>query len=308
MTGLSIILVNWNTRDLVLGCIESIVQNPPDRPYDIWLVDNGSVDGSAEAVRQRFPQVHLITNPKKVAFTTANNHAMQASQGRYALMLNVDTIVHAGSLEAMCAYLDQHPDVGAVGCRLLNRDGSLQRSCWRDFPGVRSALIEGLYLWRFFPQLVAKNEVTLGSHQDPVPVDHLLGACIMVPRKVIDQVGPPDPEYALYMGETDWCMTILRAGWKVMYLPGSSIVHFGQGTQRQFPAESLSLWYSSFVHFVRKNSSTWRRLRVLLLKLVIVLTVLVRVGLWSVRAVRQPKLGFGMIRGYTRVLQELPAY
>src|SRR5262245_21234446 len=120
MSDLSIILVNWNTRAILLDCLKSIQENPPDRPCDVWLVDNGSVDDSAEAVRQQQPWVNLIVNPTKVGFAAANNQAIRASTGRYVLMLNVDTIILPGALEAMCAHMDAHPEAGAVGCRLLN--------------------------------------------------------------------------------------------------------------------------------------------------------------------------------------------
>lgn len=307
MVDLSVILVNWNTRDVLLQCIESLYANPPGRSWDIWLVDNGSEDGSAEAVRERFPQVHLIRNERKVSFTAANNQAIEASASRYLLILNVDTVALPGCLESTCAYLDSHPEVGAVGCRLLNADGTHQRSCWRGFPGIWHALIEALYLWRLFPTLVSHSEVILSDPREPVPVDHLLGAYILAPRHIVESVGCFDTGYYLYMDETDLCLRIRRAGYPIMYLPEPRTIHLGQATQHEFPAATLPLFYRSYCRFIRKRGGSLLGLRMLVVKAVLALGILVRLCLWSVRMVRRRSLSQRMLVGYAHVLRQLPS-
>jgi hypothetical protein len=305
---LSIILVNWNTKDYVLGCVQSILDNPPNRSCDIWLVDNGSIDGTADAVREQFPSVHLIVNEAKVSYTLANNDAGERAPGRHLLFLNVDTLVHEGALEAMCAYLDAHPGCGMIGGKLLNRDGTVQRSAWRGFPGVKSALIDAFYVWKLLPKAVAANEVVYSMPTQPIEVDHLLGACMMTTRAVADKVGLMDPAYPFYLVETDWCWRVKRAGYTVIYEPSRAITHFGQGTQRTAPVESLTSWNSSLVQFVRASGDGRGGFRVAALKLMLSIGMLVRVGLWSVRSLRQPAHGRGMRDGYTQVLRELSRY
>lgn len=307
MVDLSIMLVNWNTRDVLLDCLRSIIENPPSCSYDIWVVDNASEDGSAEAVSKNFPQVKLIKNSQKRGFAAANNQIIKASTGRYVIYQNVDTIVHPGLYDRVYAYLEAHPEVGAVGPRTLNSDGTLQRSCWRGFPGLKSALIESLYLWRLFPRLVSHSEIGLIEHTDPLPVDHLLGSFIAVPRRVIEQVGMLDEGYPLFFEETDWCMRIQRGGYMVIYLPEAEITHLGQQTQRKYPAETLMLLYRSYCRFVRVNSTRWAEARVIMLKLILALGVILRLGLWAIRSIRKQESGRGMIRGYSLILRSLPA-
>jgi hypothetical protein len=306
--ALSIILVNWNTKDHVLDCIQSILDNPPQRLYDIWLVDNGSSDGTADAVRERFPMVTLIVYATKVSYALANNDAGYMSSGRHLLFLNVDTIVHADALEAMCVYLDAHPECGMVGCKLLNRDGTVQRSAWRSYPGVKSALVDALYIWKLFPRVVAGDEVIYTNPRQPIEVDHLLGACMMVTRKIANVVGLMNPEYPFYLVETDWCWRIKRGGFTVVYEPAKAITHFGQGTQRNAPVESLTSLNASLVQFVRERSGGRDGARVALLKFVLIIGMVVRVGLWTWRSIREPAHSRGMRAGYARVLRELSKY
>jgi hypothetical protein len=304
---LTIVIVNWNTRDLLLGCLRSIGQHPPARSYEVWVVDNGSADGSGAAVRAQFPAVRVVANDANVGFAAANNQAIRASRSRYVLLLNSDTVVRSGALELMCAYLDQHIAVGAVGCRLLNPDGTPQRSCWRGYPGLRSAAIEGFYLWRLLPRLVERQEIALRTAREPQPVDHLLGACLLVRRAAIDAVGMLDEGYFLFLEETDWCQRIATAGWRIVFLPEPEVIHFGQQSMRQIPARTLPIFYASLCRFVRRRGGRGVALRLLLLKLIIALSVLLRLGLWSVRLLRQRSLSWRMLGGYSRVLRQLPA-
>jgi GT2 family glycosyltransferase len=308
LVALSIILVNWNTKDYVLDCIQSIIDNPPRRSYDIWLVDNGSIDGTADAVREHFPDVKLIVNETKISYALANNDAGHKSAGAHLLFLNVDTVVHAGALEAMCAYLDAHAGCGMVSCKLLNRDGSVQRSAWRGYPGVKSAFVDAFYLWKLFPRVVAANEVVYSNPDKPIEVDHLLGASMMVTREIANTVGLMSPEYPFYLVETDWCWRIKRAGHAIVYEPGTTITHFGQGTQRNAPVESLTSWNASLVQFVRADNGGRGGLRIAALKLFLSIGMLVRVGLWTWRGIREPAHSRGMRAGYAQVLRELSRY
>jgi GT2 family glycosyltransferase len=308
MSDLSIILVNWNTKDYVLDCIQSILDNPPRRAYDIWLVDNGSVDGTADAVREQFPSVNLLVNETKISYALANNQAGFQSSGRYLLFLNVDTLVHVGALEAMCVYLDKHAECGMLGCKLLNADGSVQRSAWRGFPGVKSALVDAFYVWKLLPKAVAANEVVYSMPTTPIEVDHLLGACMLTSRAIAEKVGLMDPAYPFYLVETDWCWRVRRAGYTIIYEPSTTITHYGQGTQRNAPIESLTSWNASLVQFVRASADGRSGFRIVALKFFLTIGMLLRVGLWTLRSIRQPAHSKGMRAGYAQVLRELSRY
>jgi GT2 family glycosyltransferase len=304
---LAIVIVNWNTRQLVLDCLQSIEQYPPQREYEVWLVDNASRDGSIEAVSTQFPKVKLIANQSNLGFAAANNQAIEQCDAEYVLALNSDTQVQANALESMCQYLDQHPQVGIVACRLINPDGSTQRSAWRGYPGLKSALIEGLYLWRLMPKLVAQNEISLNSNRQAQQVDHLLGACMLVRRDAIEQVGMFDTGYFLFFEETDWCYRIAAAGWHIIYLPQTDIIHFGQQSMQQIPDRTLPTFYASLCRFVRKQGGALLGLRLFLLKSIIFISVLIRLALWSVRLIKQRSLSLRMLGGYSRVIRQLPS-
>lgn len=314
MIELSIIIVNWNTRELLLRCLASIDASPPARSWEVWVVDNASTDGSREGALERYPPrpegeagaFHVIGNAENVGFARANNQALARCTGRHVLLLNSDTEVLPGALEGMCAYLDSDPRIGALGCRLLNPDGTTQRSGWRGYPGLQSALIDGLYLWRLLPRLVARQEVTLGTTNAPTEVDHLLGACIMVPREVLEVVGFLDDNYFLFLEETDWCRRIKRAGYRVVYLPHQRIIHFGQQSMRQIPARTLPTFYASLCHFVRNGGGRALGLRLMALKLIIAISVLIRMAIWTLRLGGQRALSLRMIGGYGVVLRRLP--
>jgi GT2 family glycosyltransferase len=139
MTDLSIVIVSWNTREILLNCLQSVADHPPRCSYDIWVVDNASSDGSADAVRARFPEVHVIANEQNVGFAAANNQAIVASDGAAILLLNSDTLVHAGALDRLATFMMAHRRVGIAGAHLLNADGTLQVS-WASFPTLWSEL------------------------------------------------------------------------------------------------------------------------------------------------------------------------
>jgi GT2 family glycosyltransferase len=170
---LSVVIVNWNTRDLLRACLASVPQGlSPAHMAELWVVDNASHDGSAAMVASEFPNVHLIANEQNVGFARANNQALEQSAGRHALLLNSDTEVLPGALSAMMEFLDTHPDAGAIGSRLLNTDGSTQRSCWNFYPSLSTVASDAFYLWRLplIKKWVQKHEQALADPKEPVRV------------------------------------------------------------------------------------------------------------------------------------------
>lgn len=229
---LSIIIVNWNTLNLLKDCLNSIFQQTWDVSYDVWVVDNGSSDGSPDMVRREFPQVHLIENRTNMGFSRANNQAIRQSSGRYILLLNSDTEVIGDALRAFVRFMDDHPEAGAAGCQLLNPDGSLQFSCGRSLR-LRSVLLGGVLANQIFKKLFphrtffAEYGLCEEDHGRSQEVDLVMGACLILRRDILEKTGLFDENIFLYFEEIDLCYRIRKAGLKIFYTPQASVRHYG---------------------------------------------------------------------------------
>jgi len=272
----SIIIVSWNTRDLLAQCLESIHAHPPDCPYEVWVVDNASTDGSAALVRARFPGARLIENTENLGFARANNQAIRQSQGRYVLLLNSDTVVLPNALTILLRFMDEHPEVGLAGGNLLNPDRTPQ-VCYGNAPGLSSEVLTLLGLDRWLPLLdvlrcsLPRTSEPWEGHQD---VDWVLGACMMLRRTALDQVGLLDEQYYMYSEETDWAQRARQKGWRVAYLSAAGILHYGGASTRQVSQRMLPYLYASKTRYLAKHAG---RVTAGLYRLA-VLTVLVNKG------------------------------
>jgi len=255
MTDLSIIIVSWNTRDLLATCLASIYSSPPPGEFDVWVVDNASTDGSPALVHERFPQVRLIENEKNLGFAAANNQGLRASRGRYALLLNSDAAAPPGALGAMLRFMDEHPQAGAAGPKLVNPDGSFQASFAR-FPTLRSefGLLTGLARWSIGPYAPSPRPQ---PGETARRVDWVAGAALIVRREAIEQVGLMDESYFLYSEETDWCWRLWRGGWPVWYLPEVEVVHHAGASSRQRSVQTYGLLYESKLRFFARHYGGW---------------------------------------------------
>lgn len=245
---LSIIIVNWNTRQLLLDCLRSLEAS--QLWVEVIVVDNASSDDSAMAVRAAFPNVRVIENTTNRGFAAANNQAIAQSRGRYVLLLNSDTVVLPHALDRMVAFADAHPTVGVVGAQLLNGDGTLQPS-WAAFPGIRSEVLgKNLRVCRPYAETAAGPAYA---------VDWVGGAALLARRTAIDQAGPLDEQYFMYSEETDWCYRIKQCGWEVCYLSTASVVHLGGQSSRQASLRMKTELYRSKLRFFDKHYAPWRR-------------------------------------------------
>jgi GT2 family glycosyltransferase len=247
---ISIIIVSWNTAQLLENCLRSILANPPLSSLEIWIVDNASTDGSPRMVREKFPQVHLIENHENVGFARANNQALQRSTGQYCLLLNPDTLVSPGALQALVDFLDKHPKTGATGPRILNHDSSLQISS-HPRPTLTRELWYLFHLDAVLPY-AAYPKAKWQTNQ-PQEVDILMGACLVIRKDVLDQVGILDEGYFIYSEEVDLCYRIQRAGWHLHWIPQAEVVHFGGQSTQQVPTEMFLNLYHSKVKYFRKH-------------------------------------------------------
>jgi GT2 family glycosyltransferase len=309
---LSIIIVNWNARDLLSRCLKSLEKGTAGIAAETWVVDNASTDGSTDMVRSAFPELHLTANSKNLGFAAANNQSAMKARGRYLLLLNPDTEVLPGALHSLVAYADAHPEIGVLGPKLLDLDRSHQRSCWRGYPGLAMALSDALYLWKVpWIPIARLSEYHSSELVEPRDVDHLLGACMLIRREAWRDVGYLDEGYFLFLEETDWCLRAKRAGWRVVYYPHAAIIHHGQHSTRQAPASNLLHLYRSYCHFYRRHHPN-HRVGLLALKGVIAFASVLRIGLWTVRTWQSRESeareqGRRMVAGYQQVLRELPS-
>ncbi len=225
--ALSIIIVTFEARDVVVDCLESICRNPPRKPYEVFVVDNGSTDGTSDILRSRFPEVRLVRIPINGPYAVANNRALALARGRYLCLLNNDTIVLPEAFDRMLAFLLEHPEAGAVGSRLLNEDGTTQVSV-KSLPTAASALFGARsIITHLFPSNRYSRKQLLHSDCDMMTslvAGYISGASCMHPREVVDKVGELDKQL-FYFVDADYCKRVADAGYKCYYLPTATIVH-----------------------------------------------------------------------------------
>ncbi|PIE35248.1 glycosyl transferase family 2 [candidate division KSB3 bacterium] len=275
MNDLSIIIVNWNTRQLLHECLISIYRQTTGLSYEVIVVDNHSSDGSPDMVGQDFPQVHLIRNTENTGFSHANNQALRYASGRYLLLLNSDTAITENSFQPMADFMDAHPSVGIAGTRLLNPDGSHQYS-YDAFPRKPLTM-----MWEKFIQILSLHgdgELNQSTPQKKVYenffVDYVIGAVLLIRRETFEQIGMLDEKFFMYAEDIDWCYRAAQAGWQTAYLGTLSVYHYNQGSSKKSPEQSSRLQgmrTESLIKFYRKHYG-W--LNALLFRLILCLQAL----------------------------------
>lgn len=251
----SILILNYNTRELTINALRSIYQSKTSLSFEVILADNASKDNSIPHIQAEFPQVKLILNQENVGFAIANNQAMRLAQGRYVLLLNSDTILQPDTLETMLQFMDNHPEVGAAGCKLVLQDGSLDKACKRGFPTPSASFYYAFGIAKLFPRVPRFNQYQLGymDPDDAYPVDCLVGAFMFVRRAAIDQVGMLDEEFFMYGEDIDWCYRIKQAGWVNYYYPKTQILHLKGASSRRKPVKIVYEFHRAMWLFHRKH-------------------------------------------------------
>ncbi len=259
---LSIIIVSWNTRDLLATCLESIFhslslgqqEGSGELPTEVIVVDNGSTDGTVEMLRRDYPGVRLVENRENVGFARANNQGIALSRGRYVLWLNTDAFVRGPALVRLVRFMEEHPEAGAAGPRLYFGDGTLQHSC-SSFPTLTTELYGAVGLDRLFPRsrTFGKYRMTYWDMRDVRAVDVVMGACLMARREALQQVGGLDERFFMYSEEVDWCYRVRQAGWRIYFVPDTEVIHLWGGTSRTLPVQTVVQLYHSRLLFFRKH-------------------------------------------------------
>lgn len=253
---LSVLIVNFNTRELLAACLRSVVATVRRHRYEIIIADNASADGSVAMLRRDWPQVTVIETGGNLGFARANNKALAAAQGRYCLLLNSDTEVLPDALDTLVDFMDAHPAAGVVAPQLLNSDFTDQGTA-RAFPSAAAVLFgRKSLLTRLFPDNPWSRRYLLGRQRrgdEPFRVDWVSGACLMVRREAVEQVGPLDEHFFMYWEDADWCRRIGNAGYAVYCVPAARVVHHEGQSSKGRSARLVVVFHQSVYHYVTKH-------------------------------------------------------
>jgi GT2 family glycosyltransferase len=283
MLDLTVSIVNWNTKNLLKACLASIFNQTEGLNYHVWVVDNGSSDGSVQMIEREFPQVRLIKNSVNLGFTKTNNQVLRQCEGNYVLLLNSDTQVVGNALKELIDFMEVHPEAGAAGCQLLNKDGSLQLSCGR-FPTLTSVFFGAKTCNRIFRRIFGKRTffaeygLSEQEHLCFQEVDFVKGCCIILRKSVLEKTDFLDENIFMYFEEMDLCYRIKQQGNKILYTPQPKVIHLG-GQSDRFDSKTVSKRLNSQEYFFRKH---YGNTQAFFLKLVIALGTLLRFPLFLV--------------------------
>ena len=262
--------VSWNTRDELRGCLESVLSQDGSVSFEVMVVDNASSDGSAEMIRSDFAdRVTLIQNSENVGFGAAHNQSIKLSRGRYVLLFNPDCrMLSSDVLRKMVGFMDENRDVGAIGPKMVNRDGSLQYSA-RRFPTMLAATFRHTLFGRLFPnnRFVRDYMMTDWDHGEVRDVDWLSGAALMIRKETVEQIGALDERFFMYCEDVDWCRRAHSGGRRVVYFPMASVSHRIGAASDQNPVEMIKQHHKSMMQYFLKYDG--RSPKILLAPLVI---------------------------------------
>jgi len=254
MVDLSIIIVNHNGQHFLEECVGSVYQSTHRASFEIIFVDNGSTDDSVKLVSAKFPQVKIIRNSANLGFCRANNQGLAVYQGKFALLLNTDTVTHEGALDLLVEFMAKTPKAGACGPKLVNTDGTPQHQ-------------GGLFANKFW------------LADQPVKVSFVIGAALLIRREVIERIGLLDDNFFFANDDLDWCLRVRKAGWDVYFVPDATVVHFGGFTVKKFNRRLFVEGFRGGLYFSKKHYGTlvyllYRCLIIILMPLAIFFSLL----------------------------------
>lgn len=256
---LSIIIVNYNTYGLTKQTIESVVDKAYSFTYEIVLVDNASMDGSIEALEKTFGEaldkgiLHIIKNSANLGFAKANNIGMKASKGEYILLLNSDTQIIADGLELCMEQMEADQSIGALGCKVVLPDGKLDHACKRGFPTPKASLYYFLKWDKKNPKKYGLYDALHLGEDEVGEVDALMGAFMLMPRRVLDQVGLLDEDFFMYGEDIDLCFRIKQGGYKILYYPKAKMIHYKGGSSKKRRHKVIFDFHEAMWIFYKKH-------------------------------------------------------
>lgn len=286
MIDVSVIIVNWNTRQLLLDCIQSLIDTTFSKKLEIIVVDNGSTDDSVIAVKEKYPQVNVICNPQNDGFAKANNIGIKSCHGRNICLVNSDVKANLGLIDNLCDYLDQNPQTGAVAPRTLNADQSIQTNC-REFPSLRNSITEAFFLNRIFPgiQIFRGREMASFTYDSTQEVETIPGCVFMIPRSISEIVGLLDESFYFYGEDIDWCKRIISAGYKVVFAHEACAYHYQGSSSVVAPLKFQIEMLKSRLLFWKKHHPMWQYV---IFGWILSLHISVRVIVWTLVLIFNP--------------------
>ena len=273
---LSVIIVSWNTKKLLYDCLNSIYKFTSGLKFEVVVVDNGSGDGSVDMVEKKFPKTKLILNKENLGFSKANNQGIKIAKGQYIFLLNSDTYLVENSFKKLLNNIKLRSKLGVIAPQLLNEDQTIQQSAGY-FPHLPQ-----IFFWMSF-----LDDLPFGMLFKPYHIDHdsfykngqqidwVTAAALMIPKKVIDEVGLLDPQIFMYGEEVEWCYRIKKAGYKIYFSPITKIIHIGRGSHKKIPTQAFIGEYKSLIYFYKKYKS---KIALQILKLLLKIGALVRIA------------------------------
>lgn len=257
---ISVIIVSWNTKQILKECITSLFDELSSlaESSEVFVVDNDSIDGSAEMIRESFPGVMLIENEDNKGFGRACNQGIRAAKGEYIFLLNPDTVVLPGAIKTLLEFARNHPKLGIVAPQLLNTDGTVQKSC-RAFPSLTGMFYELIGLSRLFPNVKRFREYKMldFDYNTVSEVDQPEGAALLIPRKVLDEVGLFDEKFFMLFEEVDLCFRIKKAGWQIWFNSTSKIIHHYGQSIKQIKPKMIVHSHKGMYYYWSKHHQEW---------------------------------------------------
>ncbi len=273
---LSVVILTCNAKGLLETCLRSIEEHTHRSKLEIFVVDNGSTDGTGEMVKEQFPRVIHIYRTAPFSFTKANNEGLRRSRGRHVMILNDDTELRNDAFDQTVEYFDNHPECGALGCKLLNPDLTVQYSC-RRFPSFAAAFSSR---YSFLTKILPGNPFSTNylmtdfTHDKTIEVDWVSGACLAVTREMMDEIGMLDENIILFTEDVDWCYRVNQAGKKVIYLHSAQIIHHIGQVRRKRALYFIYIHHRSMFYFYLKHYSK----NIILIDMAVSLGVGLRLG------------------------------
>ncbi|MBZ0198493.1 MAG: glycosyltransferase family 2 protein, partial [Ignavibacteriaceae bacterium] len=270
---LSIIIINYNSKDVLHDCLVSLREVKLDKKFETFVIDNASTE-KINDLETQFPQINFIYNCENIGFAAANNIGIKRASGDYILLLNPDTIVNENSFQPMIDYLKAQADVGIVGCKIFNASGEIERST-HSFPTLSKEFFHAneflkplvsydSFISKFIKKFSSSKALeSYWDHNSEKEVDHVTGACMMLKKEVIEKAGMLDEAFFLYNEEVEWSMRIKKAGYKIMFVPDSNIIHlFGHSTKQRVQKQSVNKLlverYRGMLYFFSKQYPRWQ--------------------------------------------------
>lgn len=285
---LSIVIVNWKTKELTAAAIASVFEQTKALLFEVILIDNNSADGSVETLRSLFPQITIVENATNLGFGKANNQGMRLAKGQYIMLLNSDTVVLDHALEKMVTYLDEHQDVMMVGPKVLNADHTFQHACRRMLPTPASSFYHLFGLVKIFKRSSRVNAYK-GYNREPnvtEPVEALSGAAMMFRHEVFEATGGFDERFFMYGEDLDLSKQVFDHGWKTMFLHTAEIIHYGGASSKKRRTKSIVNFYEAMWLYYEKH---WGKKHNRVLKVAIWLGIKTRLGFALIKNMFKPR-------------------